>query len=37
VALSLLGEELQLVAGGAAGLGTKAQPIVGRLAALMTF
>lgn len=37
VALSLAGEKLQLVAGGAVGLGSQAQPMVGRLAALMTF
>ena len=37
VALSLIGEKLQLVAGGAVGLGSQSQPMVGRLAALMTF
>jgi hypothetical protein len=37
VALSLIGEKLQLVAGGAVGLGAQSQPMVGRLAALMTF
>jgi hypothetical protein len=37
LALALLADQLQIVAAGAAGIGTRAQPMVGRLAMLMTF
>jgi hypothetical protein len=37
VAVDLLAERLQFTAGLAAGLGDQAQPVVGRIAALMTF
>jgi hypothetical protein len=37
LALELIGDQLQLVASSAVGLGARAQPLVGRLAMLMTF